>query len=344
MTAGMPIAGRTGGFNFGTHFMQTRILQPGEIEALDKTSFPRILLPQVASLFSERAARLRQLADGNPIADYLQFAAKIVDAQHAAAATVELQPLEGSTIERSQQFSMPLLPAAEHIDPAWHSVLDAMLETLSASEGLPEQLQPLIHSLQTLSANERNEIGTRLLQKEVAARHVGMAPFIMAALQVTYAKRAAVLNVADVPYTDPATICPVCASEPVSSVLRIGGQANGHRYLHCGTCCTEWHMVRVKCTHCESTKGIHYQSIEGSQEVVTAETCDECGTYRKVVNQEKDPFAEPLADDLATLTLDLLMHENTRFKRSSANPLLYVAVAQEQEEEPQTGLIDPAAE
>ena len=41
--------------------MQQRILQPGEIEALDKTSFPRILLPQVASLFAERAARLRQL-------------------------------------------------------------------------------------------------------------------------------------------------------------------------------------------------------------------------------------------------------------------------------------------
>ena len=324
--------------------MQTRILQPGEIEALDKTSFPRVLLPQVSTLFAERAARLRQLADGNPIADYLQFAAKIVDAQHAAAGSVELQPMDRSNIERSQQFSMPLLPAADHIDPAWQQVLNAMLDTLSGSEGLPEPLQPLLQSLRDLSQDERDTIAKRLLQKEVAARHIGMAPFIMAALQVTYAKRAAALDVEDVPYTDPATICPVCASEPVSSVLRIGGKANGHRYLHCGTCCTGWQLVRVKCSHCESTKGIHYQSVEGSKEVVTAETCDECGTYRKVVNQEKDPMAEPLADDLATLTLDLLMSENTQFKRASANPLLFVAVAEEQTDAQSAELVDPAAE
>ena len=323
--------------------MQQRILQPGEIEALDKTSFPRILLPQVASLFSERAARLRQLADGNPIADYLLFAAKIVDAQQAAASSVELAPLDTSTIERAQQHSMPLLPAAEHVDPAWHAVLHSMLETLSSAEGLPAPLQPLITELRNLPDAERNDIAAKLLQKEVAARHIGMAPFIMAALQVTYARRAAALNPVDVPYTDPASICPVCASEPVASVLRIGGKANGHRYLHCGTCCTEWHMVRVKCSHCESTKGIHYETIEGSKDVVTAETCDECGTYRKVVNQEKDPFAEPLADDLASLMLDLLMSEQTRFQRASANPLLYVAVADAQDaDQPQDGLIDPA--
>lgn len=324
--------------------MQTRILQPGEIEALDKTSFPRILLPQVASLFAERAARLRQLAEGNPIADYLQFAAKIVDAQHAAVSKVELQALDTADMERAQQHSMPLLPATEHLDPAWHQVLEAMLETLASNQGLPAPLQPLIQSLRELSIDERNEIAQRLLEKEVAARHIGMAPFIMAALQVIYAKRAASLNVADVPYTEPASICPVCACEPVASVLRIGGQASGHRYLHCGTCCTEWHMVRVKCTHCESTQGIHYQTIEDSKDIVTAETCDVCNTYRKVVNQEKDPMAEPLADDLASLMLDLLVSESSNFKRASANPLLFVAVAEEQTEAPPPGLIDPVAQ
>lgn len=322
--------------------MQQRILQPGEIEALDKTSFPRILLPQVASLFAERAARLRQLAQGNPIADYLQFAAKIVDAQHAAVSQVELQPLDTSSMARAQQHSMPLLPAAEHIDPAWHAVLDAMLDTLAGDQGLPDPLQPLITSLRELSRQERDEIALRLLQKEVAARHIGMAPFIMAALQVVFARRAAALQVQDVPYTEPASICPVCASEPVASVIRIGGKLAGHRYAHCGTCACEWHMVRVKCTHCESTKGIHYQGIDGGSEEVLAETCDECGSYRKLVNQEKNPMVEPLADDLASLMLDLLMSE-TRFQRASANPLLFVAVAEEQPGEADNELVDPAA-
>lgn len=319
-----------------------RILQPGEIEALDHTSFPRILLPQVSSLFAERAARLRQLANGNPIADYLQFVAQIMDAQHKAVATLEITAPDAELMARAQEHSMPLLPAVDTIDPAWQTVLDNMLDTLQGSEGLPAPLQPLLKELRALAPEARADIAKKLLQKEVAARHLGMAPFIMAALQVTFTQRSASLSPRDVPYTDPASICPICASEPVASVVRIGGKMAGHRYAHCGTCACEWHMVRVKCTHCESTKGIHYQGLEGAGEEVLAETCEECGCYRKIVNQEKNPMAEPLADDLASLMLDLLMSE-TKFQRASANPLLFVAVAEEQEGELSNELVDPAA-
>ena len=319
-----------------------RILQPGEIEALDHTSFPRILLPQVSSLFAERAARVRQLADGNPIADYLQFVAQIMDAQHKAVNAVEIGAPDAELMARAQEHSMPLLPAVDTIDPVWQTVLDNMLDTLQGSEGLPEPLQPLLKELRALPTEVRADIAKKLLQKEVAARHIGMAPFIMAALQVTFAKRSAGLSARDVPYTDPASICPVCASEPVASVIRIGGKMAGHRYAHCGTCACEWHMVRVKCTHCESTKGIHYQGLEGAGEEVLAETCEECGSYRKIVNQEKNPMVEPLADDLASLMLDLLMSE-TKFQRASANPLLFVAVAEEQQGELDNELVDPAA-
>jgi FdhE protein len=321
-----------------------RILQPGEIEALDHTSFPRVLLPVPASLFAERAARLRQLADGNPIADYLLFVAQIMDAQHKAAATVEISEPDAAIIARAQEHSMPLLPAVDHIDPAWQTVLDDMLDSLEAgNQALPEPLQPLIKELRSLDADTRNDIAKKLLQKEVAARHIGMAPFIMAALQVVFSQRAANISPKDIPLTDPASICPICASEPVASIVRIGGKIAGHRYLHCGTCACEWHMVRVKCTHCESTKGIHYQGVDGLGEVVLAETCDECGSYRKLMNQEKDPLANPLADDLASLMLDLLMSD-TQFQRASPNPLLFVAVAEEQEgDELDNSLIDPAA-
>ena len=319
-----------------------RILQPGEIEALDHTSFPRIILPETGSLFAERAARLRQLADGNPIADYLQFVAKIMDAQQKAVSSVDISAADAEIIARAQEHSMPLLPAVDHIDPAWQQVLDNMLDTLQGSEGLPAPLQPLLKELRALAPETRDDIAKKLLQKEVAARHVGMAPFIMAALQVVFSKRAASIAARDVPMTDPASICPICACEPVASVIRIGGKMAGHRYLHCGTCACEWQMVRVKCSHCESTKGIHYQGVDGSGEIVLAETCEECGSYRKIVNQEKDPLANPLADDLASLMLDLLMSE-TEFQRASPNPLLFVAVADEQDGELDNSLVDPAA-
>ena len=139
--------------------------------------------------------------------------------------------------------------------------------------------------------------------------------------------RAAAIDARQAPYTEPASICPVCGSAPVASVLRIGGNIAGHRYLHCSLCATEWHMVRIKCSHCESTKGVRYQGAEDAEgkigEVVQAETCTACHTYRKLVNQEKDPYAEPLADDLASLTLDLLMGD-TDFSRASGNPLLFI--------------------
>ncbi|MEJ5028566.1 formate dehydrogenase accessory protein FdhE [Comamonas sp. MYb69] len=307
-----------------------RILQPGEIESLDHTSFPRVLLPNTSSLFLDRAQRIRQLADGNPIADYLLFIAKLVDAQHQAAQGLQVAAPDAAAIAQAQQYSSPLLPAADHLDPVWHQVLDGMLGHLASADGLPEALQPLIGELQRCGTEDRNALAKRLLTKELAARDVGLAPFVMAALQVVFATRASQLRLADIPFTDPATICPVCATEPVAGVVRIGGKMAGHRYLHCGCCATEWHMVRVKCSHCESTKGVRYQGLEGGKDVVLAETCTECGSYRKLVNQEKDPLAEPLADDLASLMLDLLMSEQTSFSRASGNPLLFVAVAEPQ--------------
>jgi len=322
-----------------------RILQPGEIESLDHTAFPRVLLPDTGSLFLDRANRLRQLAqDNNPIADYLNFVAGIVRAQHQAVQELVVSLPDAAAIEQAQRYALPLLPAADHLDPVWHQVLDALLTTLAGSHDVSTEVKPLIAALQTAPRDERDGIAKRLLSRETAARDVGVAVFVMAALQVVFTRRASLLDAKDIPYTDPATICPVCGSEPVASVIRIGGKAAEHRYLHCACCATEWHMVRVKCSHCASTQGIHYQgltqtgdmaadaaadTVSPKDQVVLAETCDQCGTYRKIVNQEKDPYAEPLADDLASLMLDLLMSE-TRFQRASSNPLLYVAVAEPQ--------------
>jgi FdhE protein len=171
-------------------------------------------------------------------------------------------------------------------------------------------------------------LARRALRGDIDREDLAAAPLVMAALQVGFAARAAAVDERSVPFTEPATVCPVCGSAPVASVLRIGGEAGGHRYLHCGVCATEWHMVRVKCSHCESTRGVRYQGVESSggqvsDQVVLAETCDQCHTYRKLVNQEKDPYAEPLADDLASLMLDLLMGD-TEFSRASGNPLLVI--------------------
>lgn len=90
---------------------------------------------------------------------------------------------------------------------------------------------------------------------------------------------------------------------PVSGVIQIG-TTQGLRYLHCGLCETEWHVVRIKCTNCEQTRDLNYWSLESEQAAVKAESCGDCGSYLKILSQEKDAKVDTVADDLATLILD----------------------------------------
>ena len=80
-------------------------------------------------------------------------------------------------------------------------------------------------------------------------------------------------------------------------------------YVACSLCASEWHVVRVKCSACASTKGVSYLFVEGANDAVKAECCDECKTYLKILYLDKDNRLEPHADDLATFGLDMLVDE-----------------------------------
>jgi FdhE protein len=300
-----------------------RILQRGEIEALDRIEFPRVRLPQPPALFAERAARLRQLAPGNPIGDYLRFVARLVDAQARASADIRTAAPSEAAIARALEHGMPVLPARESVDPAWRQALRALLDAIRDDASSPAAAVQVAALLAELDDPGLDALALGAIAGDVAPQWQAARPVVMAALQVAFADAASRLDLERIAYVDPATICPVCGSPPVAGVLRIGGAAGGHRYLHCTLCATEWHLVRVKCSHCESTRGVRFQGIEGAPAVL-AETCDQCHTYRKQADQEKDPFAEPLADDLASVMLDLLLAD-TPFARASENPWLSLA-------------------
>ena len=53
-----------------------------------------------------------------------------------------------------------------------------------------------------------------------------------------------------------------------------------------------------------------YDSIEGGPDLFRAEVWFVCHSYLKVIHQETDPQVDPVAYDLATLTLDLLRGEH----------------------------------
>ncbi|MFP3741236.1 formate dehydrogenase accessory protein FdhE, partial [Burkholderia sp. SIMBA_019] len=64
------------------------------------------------------------------------------------------------------------------------------------------------------------------------------------------------------------------------------------------------------------------KEAESGKAALKAESCDECHTYRKIGYQSKDYDFDPFADDLASLTLDLLMGEEG-YRRASPHPWLW---------------------
>jgi len=309
-----------------------RILEPGEIQALDSTAIPRIRLPERATHFAARAARLRKLAEHNPIGGYVRLMAVLVDAQHEALMGLSAQMPAQGAIAAAQQHSMPILPALSgERDPQWRVVLRGLAERVETAGAVTPALASVLGALRAMSDAQLDAQADALFAQRYAEVVPSTAPFIMAALQVVWTDLASRLDINNVPYMDEPGTCPVCGVPPVASIVRVGGAYQGYRYTQCSLCGTEAHVVRVKCTNCDSTKGIAYHGIdagEGSDAAnathaaLKAESCDECHTYRKIGYQEKDFDFEPLADDLASLTLDLLMGD-AGYRRASPNPLLW---------------------
>jgi FdhE protein len=300
-----------------------RILQPGQIEAFAQRAIPRLRLPDRATVFSMRAQRLRQLSDGHAIGDYLCLMAAVADAQQASLASCQARLPTPQQIAQARAHRMPLVHAnGWPREDLWRDVLKLLCDSVSTLPSLPGGVRDACDRLRGAQPEQLETQADALLTAQTAGIDVATAPIVMAALQVYWVDLASRLLIEDVAQLDVPGVCPVCGSLPVASVVRTDSRSQGYRYLHCALCATEWHMVRVTCSQCEGTKNIVYHSIEGGSEAIRAESCDTCRTYRKILYQEKDAGVEPVADDLASLTLDLLLSE-AGFHRASGNPLLW---------------------
>jgi len=319
-----------------------RIVEAARIQSLDPSAIPRLRMPERATLFAARAARLLQLADAsNPMAGYLRLMATLADAQQRVLANVDSPMPPRASIELNQRHSMPIVPAlTDERDPAWRDVLFMLLDGIEAAGALTPPLAQLVSRLRALDAAALDSQADAILALRFAEIDPAAAPFIAAALQVVWTDLASRIDMNDVPWLDAPGVCPVCGWVPVASVVRVGGAYDGYRYVQCGLCATEWHVVRAKCSNCDSTKGIAYHAMGTGDEPeearaakakgapLKAESCDECGTYRKIGYQDKAYDFEPYADDLASLTLDLLMGE-AGYRRAAPHPWLWPEQSQD---------------
>ena len=306
--------------------MATQIITDGSTDRVREA--PRVVLPENPRLFDERAARFAQLAHGHPMGAYLGLMAQVCRGQQAAQGSRAAAPVAAGALEASRRHGMPPLPAQGHARAAlWRDDLRDILRAVRA--GAAPAVAQTLDRLLAMDEAPVEAIADRVLAGTTLDDDAACVPFVGAALQVYFTRQAASLAAADVSHCDVATVCPVCGTRPVASIIRIGGAQANLRYLVCALCHTEWHMVRATCSSCGSEKGVHFLSLaedpdaEGAgQAAVKAEACNECKSYLKLVSQDRDAFVDPYADDLATLALDLLVDEQG-FARSGPNLLFH---------------------
>ncbi|MDR6634705.1 FdhE protein [Phyllobacterium sp. 1468] len=282
---------------------------------------PFARLPDPASLFSTRSRRLRQLAETSDLAPYLNFLADVAQAQN------DIQPdlprpesPDAEAIARARAFEMP--PLDRSLVEGDRSI-GTLFDRLFAAAATIEKPVAAAKALARVTAADpakrlamAQTVFSNTLPGDAIAEHV----FVWAGLQLYFARLASVLDVtALAPVAD--GVCPVCGGAPMSSMVVGWPGSHGARFCSCSLCGTLWHYVRVKCVLCGSTKGIGYQEIDGQGGIVKAETCDECHGWSKILYQDKEPAADPAADDVASLSLDLVMRDGP-YHRGGFSPLL----------------------
>ncbi|MBS1190585.1 MAG: Formate dehydrogenase accessory protein [Rhodocyclaceae bacterium] len=284
-----------------------------------------ILLPVKGSVFADRADRFATLAQGHSLADWLVFLGELSQAQHQALQVLPELPLpDAAALEQARRHHMPPLNFSALPRPtAWQDVLRGLAATVTPAA--PAAARPILAALMTASGPRLEQLADTLLKGEPASQDAAELCIAAAALQVVWTALAAQLDASTLGPLDTPGVCPCCGSLPVASIVRLSPTVNNLRYLHCSLCNTEWNLSRTVCSACGSDKDIAYQQIEGTEmksaAAVRAETCDSCKSYLKICYQEKDPRVDPVADDLATLALDLLVDE-AGFRRSGPNLLL----------------------
>ncbi|AXS78604.1 formate dehydrogenase accessory protein FdhE [Dechloromonas sp. HYN0024] len=278
-----------------------------------------ILLPVTTTLFADRADRFDGLAVGHSLADWLAFLGQLSRAQHQALKNVPALPLpDAATLEQARAHGMPPLNLALR-PAAWREVLRQIAGELR--KDAPEAAGKALDALLAADNAWLEKLADTLLSGEMEAGDAAELPFVAAALQVVFTRLASQFDATQLQKLDAHGICPCCGSPAVASVVRLGAAINNLRYLHCSLCNTEWNVPRATCTACDTDKAVGLHEIDGAKGAVRAETCDTCKSYLKIVYQEKDPRVDPVADDLATLALDLLVDE-AGYARSGPNLLL----------------------
>lgn len=300
--------------------MSIKIVPQAQLEQHNFNSvikqIPLVFYPSAKTLYTHRVERLQALAQKSPFSDYLNFCLQIAQQQ---ANLVKQQPVELHQSIPLNNDNPPLSLKNLPLSDVWQKYLNQLLQAISDTT---PQITLIIESLLKNSAEQLQQKALYLLNGELNKVEGNESIFIWSALSLYYCQLASqIKGKAVAENTDNSWLCPVCNSMPVASVIQIGGN-NGLRYLHCSLCESEWYVPRVKCTSCDDLQHIEYFSLDNTLAAIKTECCHTCQSYLKIFDQDKDPHLEVIADDIASLILDIKTEEEG-FAKSGINPFIF---------------------
>src|ERR1700754_182258 len=282
---------------------------------------PFARLPDPSTLFEARAERFLELAAQHELAAFLRFLSGISSCQHRLQDGLPDADLPSDDErERAREHAMPPLDRGRFTaDAAFDATLGRLLQLAEGVE-MPDPARSALGRVVAADAAARIAMARAVLVNEIPVEAFADHVFVAAALQVHYARLASQLNAKKlVPVGD--GTCPACGGAPVSSIVVCWQCVHNLRFCVWLICATQWNYVRIKCTLCSSTKGIAYREVEGGGGTIWAETCESCHGYVKILHQHKNMALDPVADDVASLGLDLLLREG-EYRRGSVNLFL----------------------
>ena len=160
-----------------------------------------------------------------------------------------------------------------------------MAETFTCTN---ETTLPTLEWLEKAASSELEKLATDLFNERYEQVGADKAVFLWAALSLYWVQLTQQLPRNTMTEVGERHTCPVCDAAPVASMIHFGSE----------------------------------QGFDNVDAGVKAESCGDCGSYLKVMYQEKDAYVEPVADDLATILLDAEM-EQKEFAKSGLNPFLF---------------------
>ena len=303
--------------------MKTTTIKP--VEEIQKGLFhtPFWLAPE-KEIFTERAVRFKELAqtDKSEWNLYLSLLATVCEAQQTVMARHDL------TLNQLGE-SATVLPAAlsGNVPSEFFEVFGDILKEVNGKITATAAIE--VSKLKALSQAQAEALAKRVLTQTTEDQDRSSEIWVQAALQVIWTAWTLQLTEDHVSPTEDRTICPCCGTEPVGSVVLIKGDLNGLRYMHCPLCNSRWNVLRAKCPTCGDAGNMRIQHIDEKStpelapvyQGAHAESCKSCHSYRKLYRLDKQQYADPVADDLASLGLDIVVGE-AGFDRAGGNPFL----------------------